>query len=220
MGVGDLGAKDRDAGVAGGSARREGERRKASRERRVREKHPHLGGALLALSGEPQHERAWAYGADGEEHVARALAKYLRDVVVVFHDRRINGSRANIDHIAVAPSGIWVIDTKRYKGKVAMVKPLFGDAKLTIAGRNKSGLVTGLRKQVGLVEAAVDPTIPVHGAICFVDAQLPLLGTITFGGFPMLNPRALARRIGRQGPLASSELPRIADELAARFPPA
>ena len=75
---------------------------------------------------------------------------------MVLHDRRIRGSRANIDHIAIAPSGVWVIDTKRYRGKVAVVKPLFGRAKLTIAGRDKSRLVDGLAKQVALVEAAMD----------------------------------------------------------------
>ena len=63
----------------------------------------------------PQHERSWARGAGGEELVARALAKHCPDVAVL-HDRRIPGSRANIDHIAVAATGVWVIDTKRYKG--------------------------------------------------------------------------------------------------------
>ncbi|MEV4421445.1 NERD domain-containing protein, partial [Patulibacter sp. NPDC049589] len=33
--------------------------------------------------------------------------------VVVLHDRRVPRTHANIDHIAIAPSGIWVIDTKR-----------------------------------------------------------------------------------------------------------
>lgn len=71
--------------------------------------------------------------------------------MLVLHDRRIPGSSANIDHIAVAPSGVWVVDSKRYEGKVAVSKPLFGNAKLTIAGRDKTKLVDGLAKQVGLV---------------------------------------------------------------------
>jgi len=36
-----------DRGTAGAGARREHARRKANRERRVREKHPHLGGLML-----------------------------------------------------------------------------------------------------------------------------------------------------------------------------
>src|SRR5215217_3006119 len=112
-----------DTGTAGASARREHDRRRANRERRVREKHPHIGGALLALRDGPTHETVWARGAAGEERVAAYLAKHLNDDVVVLHDRRIPGRRANIDHIAVAPSGVWVVDAKRYKGKVAVRKP-------------------------------------------------------------------------------------------------
>ena len=92
---------------------------------------------MLALGGAPHHETAWARGASGEEYVARSSAKYLNDEACVLHDRRVPGSQANIDHIAVAPSGVWVIDSKCYKGKVAVSKPLLGTAKLTIAGRDK-----------------------------------------------------------------------------------
>lgn len=42
-----------DGGVAGASARREGERRSAKRESRIRDAHPHLGGLILALSDDP-----------------------------------------------------------------------------------------------------------------------------------------------------------------------
>jgi hypothetical protein len=37
---------------------------------------------------------------------------------VVLHDRRIPGRRSNIDHLVIARSGVWVVDTKRYRGKV------------------------------------------------------------------------------------------------------
>ncbi len=36
----------------------------------------------------------------------------------VLHDRRIPGSKANIDHIVVGPAGVFAIDTKRYTGKI------------------------------------------------------------------------------------------------------
>jgi nuclease-like protein len=114
-----------ETGTAGASARREHERRRASREARVRGKHPHLGGLLLALGDQPRRETAWTRGAEGEATVARSLSNHLQDSAVVLHDRRIPRSRANIDHIAIAPSGVWVIDSKRYKGKVAVSKPLF-----------------------------------------------------------------------------------------------
>ncbi len=54
------------------------------------------------------------------------------------------GSRANIDHLAVAPSGVYVIDAKRYKGKIEVRRPLFGKSKLLIASRDKTKLLDGL----------------------------------------------------------------------------
>jgi len=212
---------DLDLGTAGASARREHERRKVNREKRVREKHPRIGAALLALGDDPTHEAVWARGAGGEEHVAKFLAKYLNEKVVVLQDRRVPRSRANIDHIAVAPSGVWVIDSKRYKGKVAVAKPLFGQAKLTIAGRDKTKLVEGLAKQVALVEAVmpeVAPGVPVRGALCFVDADLPLLGNLSFNGYPLLYPKRLAKRINADGPLAAERVRELAKALAGRFP--
>lgn len=169
------GQSELDSGTAGASARREHERRKANREQRVRDKHPRIGGLVLALSDEPQHQPSWARGADGEEHVAQSLAKHLDPSVVVLHDRWIPPTRANIDHMAIAPTGVWVIDAKRYTGKVAVSKPIFGHAKLTIAGRDKSKLVDGLAKQVGLVQdvmATLAAEVAVRGALCFVDSEL------------------------------------------------
>lgn len=48
-----------DPGTPGASARREFERRERSRERRIREKHPRLGGLIHAISDEPQSTKAW-----------------------------------------------------------------------------------------------------------------------------------------------------------------
>src|SRR4051812_39479759 len=105
--------RGRSQGTAGGSARREHDRRKARREADLRARRPRIGGLLLAFDDAP--ERRWAHGAQGEELVAEALANRGAPSVAVLHDRRMPRSRANIDHLVVAPSGIWVVDTKRYK---------------------------------------------------------------------------------------------------------
>ena len=212
-----------ETGTAGASARREHDRRHANREKRVREKHPRVGGLMLALGEAPTHETVWARGAGGEEHVAKFLAKHLNADVVALHDRAIPRSRANIDHIVVAPSGVWVIDSKRYKGKVAIAKPLFGHARLTINGRDKSKLIDGLAKQVELVEAVmadIAPDVAVRGALCFVDSDLPMFGKLTFKGFPLLNVKPLAKRINAAGPRTDEHVRALATELALRFPSA
>ncbi|MFC5179418.1 nuclease-related domain-containing protein [Nocardioides taihuensis] len=107
-------------GVPGASARREFERRHQRREREIRTKHPRLGGLIHALSEAPQSIVAWDTGAVGEERLGRRLNQLASDKLLVLHDRRIPGSRANIDHIAITPSGVYVIDAKRYRGRPAV----------------------------------------------------------------------------------------------------
>ena len=142
---------------------------------------------------------------------------------MLLHDRRLPGSRANIDHIAVAPSGVWVIDTKRYAGKIRVRSPLFGSAQLWIGGRNKSKLVQALdryRDTVAAVLEEIRPGVPVHAAFCFVDGGLPFFGTPPVNGCRLLHRRSLARRLNRRGPLSNGDTVALATELALRFPSA
>jgi hypothetical protein len=70
-----------------------------------------------------------------------------------------------------------------------------------------------------LAEAA-SPGVPVHGALCFVDADLPLVGRRTFDGCHLLYPRELAKRIAAPGPLTPPQVPAVAAALARRLAPA
>ena len=66
------------------------------------------------------------------------------------------GGRGDIDHVAVAPTGVWVIDTKDWKGKVEIKDPLFGHPRLLIRGRECTSLIDGLERQIAAVRAALD----------------------------------------------------------------
>jgi hypothetical protein len=221
------GPDDLDLGTPGGGARRQHERRRARREAKTREEHPHLGGLLLKLQDEPQRERAWRDGAIGEEAVASHLAKTCPDVVVL-HDRRLQKSRANIDHIAIAPSGVFVIDAKRYKGKIEIRKPFFGDAKLFIRGRDKTKLVEGLKRQVDAVRAGlaiVEQDVPVTGCFCFINpdgqvggSSLPLLRTLTIDGFPLYYPRRLSKCLNQASAISLEQIAVLAEALVELFP--
>lgn len=218
-----------DLGTAGASGRREHERRRAKREDRTRERHPRIGGLLLKLQDAPEHEKAWATGAAGEEVLAQLLHKRCPDVPVL-HDRRMPRSRANIDHLAIASSGVHVIDAKRYKGKIEVRKPLFGEERLLIAGRDKAKLVEGLKRQVDAVRTALDSAgsqVPVHGCFCFVNPKgqsggsaIPLLRTLSIDGLPLYYPRRLAKRLNRAGDLGADEAFALAKTLGGMFPPA
>lgn len=210
-------------GTPGGSAQREHARRRDGREQRTRKRFPRLGGVVLALSDKPQHERAWERGALGEELVAASLAERCHAGVVVLHDLRVPGTRANIDHVAVAPSGVWVVDAKRYTGKVEVHKPLLGSASLRIAGRDKTGLVKGLLEQVELVTRIVQdvrPAVPVRGAFCFVDSELPLLGTLSIERLLVLSRRGLAKRVNAGGNASADDVRAVVAAIGARLPSA
>jgi hypothetical protein len=224
--------QESESGVAGRSARREHERR-TSRRRMQKGSRPRLLAALLGPSAKEKRQQAedrqWAIGARGEELLAESLARRCPDVVLL-HDRRVPHSRSNIDHIAIAGSGVYVIDTKRYRGKIEVVKPLFGAAKLRIAGRDRTKLLDGLTRQVAVVEAALGdfaPDVPVQGCLCFIapegllaDVGLPVLRTLKINGCRLYYPRRLARRLNRPGPLTSERALAIRTELAQRLPAA
>lgn len=226
-----------DFGHAGRSARREAERRHQRRLRRASEcRRGWLARTLVALLGpsaaqkrELARERAWATGAGGEEIVAAALAKRCPHALLL-HDRKMPRSCANIDHLAVVPSGVYVIDTKRYRGKIQVRRPLLGAPSLRIAGRDSTPLLTGLHKQVDAVRsvlAEVDAQAPIRGCLCFVvpegafaEGGLPLLLTPEIDGFKPYSPRRLAKQLRRPGPLAANRIDELAGILARRFPPA
>ena len=228
---------DVDVGVAGASARREFDRRRQAREDRVRTKHPKLGGLLLALSDDPTTTRAWSTGALGEERLGARLNELSTDSILVLHDRRIPRTRANIDHIAVAPTGIWVIDAKKYRGRPAL--KIEGGIlrqrteKLLVGTRDCSRLVDGMLKQVGVVEDVLlvggRPEgsgrpwgrVPVHGVLCFVEADWPLVGgAFATRGVDVLWPKKLYPRLQADGPLTPAAIAEIHRHLASALPTA
>lgn len=213
------------AGTAGASARREFERRQARREERIRTKHPKLGGLILALSDDPQSTTAWNSGALGEERLGQGLDACASDTVRLLHDRRIPGTRANIDHLAVTPSGVLVIDAKRYVGKRpalvvegGLLRPRV--EKLTVGSRDQAKLVDGVIKQVDLVAGLVGDALPVRGYLCFLEADWPLIGgSFTVRGIDVLWPKKLYPRLAADGPFAAAVAQTHA-HLAAALPPA
>jgi hypothetical protein len=214
-----------DPGTAGASARREFERRQAKREERIRTKHPKIGGLVLALSDDPQSTTAWSTGALGEERLGRRLDELASDTLRVLHDRRVPGTRANIDHLVVTPAGVYVVDAKRYVGKRPSLRVEGGVLrprveKLMVGTRDQTKLVDGVLEQVDLVRSLVDAEVPVRGVLCFVESDWPLIGgAFTTRGVDVLWPKKLYPRLSATGPHATS----VADvhtRLARALPPA
>jgi Nuclease-related domain len=175
-----------DVGVAGRSTMREYERRRDNRQRPIRARLGRLSPLVLAVSHDPASTRAWLRGSVGETKLAASLGKIGRDDVVLLHDRRVPGTRGNIDHIVVAPTGVYVVDAKRYKGRVEVrdVSRPFRrrDLRLYVGGRDHSELARAMSRQVAAVYDALDEEdddVGVTPVLCFIDAEWPLFGAPT-----------------------------------------
>ncbi len=66
-----------------------------------------------------RESRMWRRGYEGERVIGELLEDGLSDKYHVFNDVKFPGRKANIDHIVVGPSGIFVLDTKNWRGMVA-----------------------------------------------------------------------------------------------------
>lgn len=213
-------------GVAGGSAKAEFDRRHDARRERVQARFPRAGKLLLAVFDDPPSTTAWAKGAFGEQKFARKLAEIAGPLLRVLHDRRIPGTRANIDHMVVCPTGVYVIDVKHYQGKRPTLRVEGGWHRprqefLMINGRDRTKLVEGMHKQVSLVRAVLadHPHVPIHGVLCFIGADWPLLsGPFRVKSVDVLHERKLRAMLSKPGPLAAESVEDIQWLLHQAFP--
>lgn len=214
-----------DRGDAGASLGREYDRRKARREQRTRDAHPRIGEFLLKWQDAPQHETAFRQGQLAEASVAESLERRTADgPTTLLHNRRMPSGRGDIDHIAVAPVGVFVIDTKDWGGTIRVESPLFGTPKLVVGGRDRTKLVDGLDRQVAAVRSALNALghseTTIQGVFCLTRADKPLFGTTRFRGHMLLYRKALAKRLDAAGDLDADTIKTLARGLSQAFPPA
>jgi hypothetical protein len=177
LGKASVAPKLPDPGTPGSSARREAERRRRNREESVLEDHPHIGNLLLSLSEEPHHIRAFDIGGEGEEWLGYHLNALQGKGVLALHDRRRLRSRGNIDHIVVAPTGVYVVDAKHYEGKVRREVVggfLNSTLRLYVGPRDCTRLAGRVRGQMAdvaevLGSAAFD--VKITPVLCFVGSE-------------------------------------------------
>lgn len=163
--------------------------------------------------------------------VAARLAKLLDGSGVhLLHDRRVpDRVRANIDHLAVGPGGVTVIDAKALRGtvRVESVGGLFSPRRklLKVNGRNCTRLVEGVKRQaeavrVLLVRNGFD-AVEVRCALCFSNVDgLPLLARLRIDEVVIDGPRAIAKLARRAGPVDAAAVQHLARMLDSSLTPA
>jgi hypothetical protein len=157
---------------------------------------------------------AWRRGAAGERRTARLLAALERHGWAVLHDLALPGSRANLDHLAIGPGGVFVIDSKHYRGRL----------QLDPSGRLWHGrypLAPALRAisfeadQAALV--LTDPDVVVVPVMAVRGAQVPW-GKMVVNGVPVVAARRLPSML-RQLPavLGPERVAALAAQARVRF---
>ena len=73
---------------------------------------------VIARMSPPAWIENWQDGAIGEQWTGRALRKLESQGWRIFHD--LAASHGNIDHVVVGPGGVFLLDSKRWKGSIAV----------------------------------------------------------------------------------------------------
>jgi hypothetical protein len=185
---------------------------------------PRLGlivAALVAMAAgwglrfKPSPEAvAWQRGAAGERRTARLFGQLERHGWAVLHDLAVPGSRANLDHLVIGPGGVFVIDSKQYRGRLQLDRsgrlwhgryPLAPILRAVSFEADKAAQVL---PDPGM---AVVPIVAVHGA------QVPW-GKVVVDGVPVVSARRLPGML-RQLPavLGPERVAALADQARVRF---
>lgn len=116
----------------------------------------------------------WARGSQGESALAETTALLGAEGYLRLDDRRIGDSKANVDHVLIGPTGVFVIDAKNWTGELSI------DGKsLRQDGRRRDDHLERVRVQAvdvaTILEAVVGPRrVEVRPVICFTgEARLP-----------------------------------------------
>jgi hypothetical protein len=178
-----------------------------------------VGGASTlrwASSGNSRNRRK---GAAGEYLIDQRLHRDLVHSEVILNDRQVPGGSGNIDHVVVAPSGVWVIDTKHWKGRVEY-KGASGffdpNERLFFNGEDCTHLADDIYAQViPIAELLNDRSIPIRPALVFIDAgwkstlRLATNKPYRHNHVLIAWPKALTSEIQRSGPLDLTQVSSI-----------
>jgi hypothetical protein len=157
---------------------------------------------------------AWRRGAAGERRTARLLDPLERQGWAVLHDLAVPGSRANIDHLVIGPGGVFVIDSKQYRGRLQLDpsgRLWHGRYPLAPTLRAVSFEADQAAQVLPDPGVAVVPIMAVHGV------QVPW-GKVVMDGVPVVAARRLPSMLRTLAAgLAPEWVAAVADQARIRF---
>jgi hypothetical protein len=179
-----------------------------------------LGGLAAVAAGwglwfRPSPEAiAWRQGAAGERRTARLLDPLERQGWVVLHDLAVPSSRANIDHLVIGPGGVFVVDSKQYRGRLQLdPSGRLWHGRYPLAATLQA--VSFEADQAALVltdpDVVVVPIVAVHGA------EVPW-DKVVIQGVPVVPARRLPSILGEfPAVLGPERVADLADQARVRF---
>ena len=149
-------------------------------------------------------------------------------------DRQLPNSNANIDHVVIAPSGLWIVDTKKWAGKIEYKGKRFDDPdmRLLVGGQDRTSKVEAIYNQVIPVAQLIDDldpgrSIDIRPALVFVggnwSTKLTLLDLLNrpviHDGVLIAAPKMLTKKINEPGPLQAELIQLLGERLDEQLKP-
>jgi hypothetical protein len=163
----------------------------------------------VELWGTSASTAAYGKGAEGERLTGRPLDEL--EGYVVLHDRKIPGSKANIDHVAIGPAGVFVVETKNYTGEVTSRRD-----DLLVGGRRRTSIVEQTWREAVAVQGVLATLLAefatdVVPVLCIHGSRVPRM---TVQGVTVVGPRGLKRLITKAPRVFSDTTVRAMTDLA------
>jgi hypothetical protein len=189
-----------------------------------------VGGSSALRVYERQKDPNFRKGATGEYLMDQFLHRTLSDGEVILTDRRVPGTNANIDNVVVAPSGVWIIDSKKWSGRIEYKASTFTgvDMHLFVGGKDRTTEIEKIYRLVIPVAQIVDDrSVPINPSLVFVEgdwkvsvaARHLLKRPYKHEGVWVSPPRLLAKLIKEQGPLDEEAVTKVGRLLDSRLKP-
>ncbi|GAA1904803.1 nuclease-related domain-containing protein [Lapillicoccus jejuensis] len=158
---------------------------------------------------------AFARGAVGERLVAETLAPLTVDGWTVLHDRCVP-HLGNLDHLAVGPGGVVVLDAKHWSSAVTVTRGLRAGSRTTTA----VPAMTALTDQVRRVLVAASLDLPVRGLLVLTHDRNVALPHAVVDGVHVVGLRGLPPLLASAVPVADrATVEDAVRRLSLAFPP-
>jgi hypothetical protein len=142
------------------------------------------------------------------------LAPLERQGWAVLHDLAVPSGQANIDHLVIGPSGVFVIDSKQYRGRLQ----LDASGRLWHCGYPLAPTLRAVSFEADqAAQALPDPGVAVVPIVAVHGAQVPW-GKVVMGGIPVVPAKRLPSMLrALPAVLGPERVATLADQARVRF---